>query len=77
MTVFPGTLLYVLLYPISLNLNLIAILNQVISKPIAIIRICGVCIIFIFLYSRGVDRNWYFKVVCFSSRRNNYGPVPV
>jgi len=57
MTVFPGTLLYALMYPISLNLNLIAILNEVISKPIAIIRICGVCTIFIFLFLHGVDRN--------------------
>lgn len=57
MTVFPGTLLYALTYPISLNLNLIAILNEVISKPIAKIRICGVCTIFILLYLHGVDRN--------------------
>lgn len=60
MTMFPGTLLYALTYVISLNLNLSAILNEMISKPIAIIKICGVCMIFIFLSLYGVDGNQYF-----------------
>lgn len=71
MIVFPGIWLYVLMYVISLNLNLTAILNEMISTYISIIKICGVYMTFTFL-NCGVDGIQYFGVVCFSTRSNNY-----
>lgn len=44
-TMFPEILFYVLMYFISLNLNLTAISDEMISKPIATIKICGMCTI--------------------------------
>lgn len=55
MTIFPGILLYALMYIISLNLNLTATLNKMISKHIAIIKNCSVYMTFISLNLDGVD----------------------
>lgn len=59
MTIFPEIVLHSHVL-ISLNLNLTAISNKMVSKPIAMIKICGMCIIFIFLNLHDVDGNQYF-----------------
>ena len=60
MITFPEILLYTHTYFISLNLNLTAISNEMISKLIAIIKICGMGMIFVFWNLHDVDRNQYF-----------------
>lgn len=57
---FPEILFYALTYFISLNLSLTTISNKMISKTIAIIKICGMCMIFMFLNLYDVDGYQYF-----------------